>query len=72
MNWNSPQTAPHAPHTRESQGAARIDLKTGQVQSLKSNELVESRDQWPVCVAKYISSCVGGLKEAVAVFSPAI
>jgi hypothetical protein len=53
MNCNSPQTAPH---TRESRGAARIDLKTGQVQSLKSNELVESRDQWPATVQHLLES----------------
>ena len=47
---------PGAPHTRESRGAARIDLKTGQVQSLKSNELVESRDQWPATVQHLLES----------------
>jgi hypothetical protein len=62
VSWRSTRTVisgvyrPGAPQTQESRGAAQIDLKTGQVHSLKANELVESRDQWPVTVQHLLES----------------
>jgi hypothetical protein len=62
VSWRSTQTAisgvyrPGPPQTRESRGAARIDLKTGQADSLKSNERVKSRGQWPATVQHLLKS----------------
>jgi hypothetical protein len=62
VSWRSMRTAisgvyrPGAAQTRESRGAARIDLKTGQVHPLRSDELVESRDHWPAPVQHLLQS----------------
>jgi len=62
VSWHFKRTVvsgvyrPGAPRTQENRGAARIDLKTGQVHSLKPNELEESRDQWPATVQHSLES----------------